>query len=78
MGKMWVKCFTTARFTDHLSAALWKKPVALAGKRFTFTRGGAAVVFEVGAVFALIVLWARAEVVCGPVKAGCSILARVR
>lgn len=74
---MWVKCFTTARCTDHLSAAFWKKPVVAASGRFTFTLGGATVVFEVGAVLALVVLWARAEVVCGPVVAGRSVLARV-
>lgn len=71
-----MKSFTSARCTDHLSAAFWKKLVVVTG-RFTFTRGGAAVVFEVGAVFALVVLRARAVVVSGPVIAGCSILARV-
>lgn len=46
-------------------------------RRRTFTRGGATVVFEVRAIFALVVLWARAEVVCGQVEAGRSILTRV-
>lgn len=43
-----------------------------------FTRGGATVVFEVRAVFALVVLGAGAVVVCGQVEAGRSVLTRVR
>lgn len=42
-----------------------------------FTRGGATVVFEVRAVFALVVLRASAVVVCGQVETGRSILTRV-
>lgn len=34
-------------------------------------------VFEVGAVFALVVLWAGTVVVCGQVEAGRSVLTRV-
>jgi len=60
----------------------WKKTkrekvVVTAGRRRTFTRGGATVVFEVGAVLALVVLGAGAVVVCGQVEAGRSILTRV-
>jgi len=51
--------------------------VVVAGGRRTFARGNATVVFEVGAVFAFVVLRASAEVVCGQVEAGRSILTRV-
>lgn len=50
----------------------------LGGSRRTFTRGGATVVFEVRAVFALVVLRASTVVVCGQVEAGRSILTWVR
>lgn len=43
----------------------------------TFARGGATVVFEVGAVFALVVLGAVAVVVGGQVEAGRPVLTRV-
>lgn len=61
----------------------WKKTtsaklVVIAGRRRTFTRGGATVVFEVRAVFAFVVLGASAVVVCGQVEAGRSVLTRVR
>lgn len=46
-------------------------------RRRTFTCGGATVVFKVRAVFALVVLWASAVVVSGPVEAGGAILTRV-
>lgn len=49
----------------------------VAGRRCTFARGGATVVFEVGAVFALVVFWASAVVVCGQVEAVRSVLTRV-
>lgn len=51
--------------------------MVVGGWRRTFTRGGATVVFEVRAVFALVVLRASAVVVCCQVEAGCSILTRV-
>lgn len=51
--------------------------MVVAGRRRTFTRGGATVVFEVGAVLALVVLRARAVVVCGQIEAGRSVLTRV-
>lgn len=43
----------------------------------TFTRGGPAVIFEVRAVLALVVLGAGAVVVRGQVEARCSVLTRV-
>lgn len=43
----------------------------------TFTCGGATVVFEVGAVLALVVLRAGAVVVGGQVEAGRAVLTRV-
>lgn len=46
-------------------------------RRRTFARGGATVVLKVRTVFALVVLWAGAVVVCGQVEADCSILTRV-
>lgn len=46
-------------------------------RRHTFARGGATVVLEVRAVFALVVLWAGAVVVCGQVEADCPVLTRV-
>lgn len=52
--------------------------MVVAGAGRTFARGGATVVFEVGAVFTLVVFWASAEVVCGQVEAGRSVLTRVR
>lgn len=54
-----------------------KKLVVIADRRRTFTRGGATVVFEVRAVFALVVLRASAVVVCGQVEAGRPVLTRV-
>lgn len=54
-----------------------KKLVVVAWRRRTFTCGGATVVFEVGAVFALVVLWASAVVVGCQVEARRSILTRV-
>lgn len=47
------------------------------GGRRTFTCGCATVVFEVRAVFALVVFGASAVVVCGQVEAGCAVLTRV-
>lgn len=46
-------------------------------RRRTFARGGATVVLKVRTVFALVVLWAGAVVVCGQVEADCSVLTRV-
>lgn len=51
--------------------------MVVAGAGRTFARGGSTVVFEVGAVFALVVFWAIAVVVCGQVEAGRSVLTRV-
>lgn len=47
------------------------------GVGLTFAGGGATVVFEVGAVFALVVFGAVAVVVGGQVEAGRSVLTRV-
>lgn len=73
---------TTAHYSYHLPAMFWKKTKSktlgvIAGRGRTFTRGGATVVFEVRAVFTLVVLWASAVVVCGQVVAGRSVLTRV-
>lgn len=51
--------------------------MVIAGRRCTFTSRGATVVFEVRAVFALVVFRASAVVVCGQVEAGRSVLTRV-
>lgn len=69
--------FTTAQSADHLTETFWKKTkslVVIAGRARTFARGGATVVFEVRAVFPLVVLWASAVVVGGQVEAGRSVL----
>lgn len=69
--------FTTTQSADHLTERFWKKTkslVVIAGRARTFTRGGATVVFEVRAIFPLVVLWASAVVVGGPVEAGRSVL----
>lgn len=57
----------------------WKTAVrwSVGGAGRTFARGGATVVFEVGAVFALVVFGAVAVVVGGQVKAQRSVLTRV-
>ncbi len=64
-------------FRNVLQKDKSKKPVVTACKKRTFTCGGTTVVFEVGAVFALVVLRAGAVVVCGQVEAGRSVLTRV-
>lgn len=64
----------------HSTLLTWahrQKVVVIAGRGRTFTCGGATVVFEVGAVFALVVLRAGAVVVCGQVEAARPVLTRV-
>lgn len=87
MGKIGTKCsgiFTAAQDSDRLTVEKKhrekkkeKRLVVFAGAGRTFARGGATVVFEVGAVFTLVVFWASAVVVRGQVEAGRSILTRV-
>lgn len=64
------------------SETFWKKTksgklVVTAGRKRTFTRGGATVIFEVRAVLALVVLRAGTVVVGGQVEAVRSVLTRV-
>lgn len=68
--------YYTDQLTETLVVRAGRGGRVLGGRR-TFTRGGSAVVFEVGAVLALVVLWAGTEVVCGQVEAGRPVLTRV-
>lgn len=76
------RCSTTAHDTHWLIDTIWTKTksktlAVIAGRGRTFTCGGATVVFEVRAVFTLVVLRAGAVVVCGQVEAACPVLTRV-
>lgn len=86
MGKICTECsgiFTALRspYSGKKKKTIGKKKekrlVVVEDAGRTFARGGATVVFEVGAVFTLVVFWASAVVVCGQVEAGRSVLTRV-
>lgn len=64
-------------YSNALEKDKEQKLAVIAGRRRTFARGGATVVFEVRAVLALVVLRAGTVVVCGQVEAGRSVLTRV-
>lgn len=54
-----------------------QRPLRVAGRGGTFAGSGATVVFKVGAVLALVVLWTLAEIVAGTVVALGAILAGI-
>ena len=76
---LWPWCGAAERYTEeHLDKQV--NACLLHGEGVgghTFAGGGATVVFKVGAVFTLVVLWASAVVVRGQVEAQCSVLTRV-